>query len=432
MTSAFHLAASQPWLIQREALETVLSIAQRYGDPQALETKLGRPLDNARTVTMRDGVAIIPVTGPIFRYANLFTAISGATSTQVLATDIQAALDNPYVKAIVLDFDTPGGVATSINELADMIYSGRSRKPIKAYGGGAVASAGYWLASATDEIIVSETALLGSIGVVMSYTDTKERDAKVGVRQVEIVSSQSPDKRLEPGSDEGRAKVQAMVDDLAGVFVAAVAKNRNVTADTVLADFGRGGVLLGQKAIQAGMADRIGSLESVIAELAGSASAPKRKTPMSNTTGQVTVSNTDDLRNALAAGHSADQITFASNDAAVAKARTEGEAAGRTAATADAITAERKRIGDIHAMARNGFDAEAKAAIDDGSTPEAFAMTLIKAAADRGISLEAIAKDAPPAAAHTKPADNQSPAAPTLSTRDVYASRAQATTAKSK
>src|SRR5690606_36269923 len=160
---------------------------------------------------------------------------------QVLATDIQAALDNPYVKAIVLDFDTPGGVATSINELADQIAAGRSRKPIKAYVGGAAASAGYWLASASDEIIVSETALLGSIGVVMSCADTKERDAKAGVRQVESVSSQSPDKRVDPASDEGRAKVQAMVDDLASVFVAAVAKNRSVTADAVLADFGRGG-----------------------------------------------------------------------------------------------------------------------------------------------------------------------------------------------
>ena len=212
MIDAFHLAASRPWLIQRESLETILAIAQRYGDPEALQARQGRPLDNTRTVTMRDGVAVIPITGPIFRHANLFTEISGATSTDVLARDIQTALDNPSVRGIVLDIDSPGGEATGINELAELIHAGRKLKPIKAYGGGTVASAAYWLGAAADELIIDSTALLGSIGVVMSYLDTSVRDAKADVQRIEIVSSQSPDKRVDPSTDEGRAKVQATVD----------------------------------------------------------------------------------------------------------------------------------------------------------------------------------------------------------------------------
>lgn len=429
MSKAFELAASQPWLIQREALENVLNIAQRYGDPEALQSRMGRPLDNARHVSVRDGVAIIPVTGPVFRYANIFTEISGATSTQVLATDIQTALDNPYIKGIVLDFDTPGGTATSINELAGMIAAGTAIKPITAYGGGLVASAGYWLASACSEIVISETALLGSIGVVMSYQDTSERDAKTGVRSIEIVSSQSPDKRIDPATDDGRSKAQVMVDALAEVFVSAVAKNRSVTPDTVLADFGKGGVLVGAAAVKAGMADRIGSLESVIAELAGSASKSTRNKPMGNTKGQVTVSTTDDLRKALAAGHSADQIIIASNDDAVATARAAGVEEGRAAATTDAVAGERTRIAAITALTRKGFETEMQAAIDGGATPESFAMSLLKAAADRGITLDAINADTPPAAAHARPADAGSAAAatPRLSTRAIYARRAAAT-----
>lgn len=85
---AFELAASQPWLMLPEHLENLLAIAERMGDPQALVTREGERLNKARTVTVRNGVAIVPVIGPIFRYANLFTEISGATSTQVLATDI--------------------------------------------------------------------------------------------------------------------------------------------------------------------------------------------------------------------------------------------------------------------------------------------------------------------------------------------------------
>src|SRR5690554_2801336 len=107
MSRAFELAASQPWLMLPSALDSLLAIADRLGDPEALEARLGKPLDNTRAVTLRDGVAVIPVTGPIMRYANMFTRISGATSTQELATDLQAALDNPQVKAIVLNIDSP-------------------------------------------------------------------------------------------------------------------------------------------------------------------------------------------------------------------------------------------------------------------------------------------------------------------------------------
>lgn len=267
--SAFNLAANQPWLIQPEWLETILSIAQRHGDPQALQTKRGDRLDNTRTVRMVDGVAVIPVTGPIFRYANLFTDISGATSTQVLATDIRSALENPYVRGIALDINSPGGEATGIHELANLIYQARARKPIVAYGGGSMASAAYWIGAAASEIVIDPTAIVGSIGVVMSWLDTSKADERAGVRRVDIVSSVSPDKRVDPGTDEGRAKVQAIVDALAEVFVGSVAKYRNTTPDKVAADYGRGGVLVGQQARRAGMVDRIGSLDGVIAELSG-------------------------------------------------------------------------------------------------------------------------------------------------------------------
>ena len=426
-TDAFHLAASRPWVIQQESLETILAIADRYGNPEAVQAKLGRPLDNTRTVSMRDGVAVIPITGPIFRYANLFTEISGATSTSVLATDIQTALDNPYVRGIVLDIDSPGGEATGINELANLIRAGRSVKPIKAYAGGLMASAAYWLGSAADEVIVDETAMLGSIGVVMSYLDTTERDAKAGVRRVEIVSSASPDKRLDPATEDGRNKVQSVVDGLADLFVSAVASNRNTTTEKVLSDFGRGGVLIGRAAVQAGMADRIGSLETVIAELAGSASTTKRNTSMSSKSGQVTVSTTEDLRKALAAGYTADQITIESADAsAIATARAAGVDEGRAAATDTAVAAERTRIADIQALGRAGFEAEQKAAIDNGDSPAAFALSLMKAAQDRGITLDAIRKDAPAAASHAKPGSDTTHKDEGPNATTIFESRLQA------
>ncbi|MCC3862680.1 S49 family peptidase, partial [Emcibacteraceae bacterium Y4] len=98
------------------------------------------------------------------------------------------------------------------------IYEARGRKPVIAYASGDAASGAYWIAAAADEIVVSKTSALGSIGVVGVYQGGKDTDT------VEVVSSQSPFKRLDPGSDEGRARLQKRIDAMAGVFVDAVAK----------------------------------------------------------------------------------------------------------------------------------------------------------------------------------------------------------------
>lgn len=264
MIDAFRIAATQPWAIEPAALETVLQVADRLGNPEALATRMGRPLANTHNVEIRNDVAIIPIRGPIFRHAGLFTAISGATSTGTLAQDFQSALDNPAVKTIVLDIDSPGGEVTGIHELARQVHAARGKKAIKAYIGGTGASAAYWIASAASEVIANETALIGSIGVVSSYVDTSQRDEKAGIRRIEIVSSSSPQKRLDPATADGRAAAQKLVDSLGDIFVTAVALNRGVTAKKVIADFGRGYVMTGAEAVRAGMVDRLGSLEGVI------------------------------------------------------------------------------------------------------------------------------------------------------------------------
>ena len=95
------------------------------------------------------------------------TRISGATSTEVLATDIQTALDDPSIKSIVLNIDSPGGVASGMNELANLIYQGRAKKKIVAYVGGTGASAAYWIASAA-EIVIDDIGMAGSIGAALN------------------------------------------------------------------------------------------------------------------------------------------------------------------------------------------------------------------------------------------------------------------------
>ena len=376
MSRAFELAASRPWLMLPADLDNLMAIADRQGDPEALEARLGRPLDNTRAVSMRDGIAIIPVTGPIMRYANLFTRISGATSTQELATDLQAALDNPQVKGILLNMDSPGGEANGINELGDMIFAARGKKPIKAYAGGSLASGAYWLASAADEVVIDDTALVGSIGVVVEVALRKAAD---GEKRYTITSSNAPNKRPDLETEEGRAEVAKSINALGEVFVTKVARNLGVNPDQVPAMGDHGGLKVGAAAVASGLAHRLGSLESLITEMAKSAATPRKLS-------MTIVKTTAELHAAIAAGTDPQTIQIA----AIEQVDT---AAIKTAAAEEAVTAERARIKGINELAAKGFEKEIEAAIDGGSSVEATALTLFKASQDRGISLAGIKVD---------------------------------------
>lgn len=385
MPRALELAASQPWLMLPDALDNLLTISDRMGDPMALATKRGERLEDSRQVTMRGSVAVVPVIGPIFRYANLFTEISGATSTQVLATDIQRALDDPKVKSIVLNIDSPGGVASGINELAEMIHAARSQKRIVAYIGGIGASAAYWIASAASEIVIDEASLAGSIGVVVEAVIDSEK--ATGRTRYSIVSRNAPNKRPDLGTEEGRAKLGETIDALGDVFVSKVARNLGVDAEKVPEMGDHGGIRVGADAVEHGLAHRVGSLESLITELA----KPAFNSPRINT--MTTVKTTAELRTAIAAGTDPNTIE-------IAQAEKPDTGAVRT----EAATAERERIKGINALASKGFEKEIEAAIDDGSSVEATALVMFKAAQDRGISLSGIKADAQGVSSATPPA----------------------------
>lgn len=311
-TRALRAAIAEPWAITAEGLELVLSVAARENEisVEALEAYRSEHVPTAERLTKRGSVAILEARGPLFRRANLFTAISGATSYDIMRRDLQSALDDPSIRAIVMNFDTPGGEVTGVDELAKAIRAGKAIKPIMAYVGGSAASAGYWLASQATEIVIAETAVLGSIGVRAVIQDTSEKDAQQG--RLEFISSQSPGKRTDLKSDEGRGRVQRTIDALADVFIATVAHGRGIKTDDVIAKFGGGDVLIGSAAIDAGMADRLGNFEAVVAELAGRSPSPstsKRTAKMSE-----------------------DMIARAEHNTAVEAARKEG------------VTAERARI----------------------------------------------------------------------------------------
>ena len=178
---------AQPWAITQEGLEIIVRTATRTNEltPEVLQKIQGAKMENAQAY-VRDGVAIVPIHGPIFNKANLFTECSGAVSTEKLAKDFNTMLEDEMVQAIILEIDSPGGVAAQIAEMSEMIHDARKRKPIYAYVSHMAASAAYWLASASKSIVLSPTAAVGSIGAILQVQKGKDDEL------VTFTSKQSP------------------------------------------------------------------------------------------------------------------------------------------------------------------------------------------------------------------------------------------------
>lgn len=153
-------------------------------------------------------------------------------------------------------------------------------------------AAAYWIASAADEVVVDDTALLGSIGVVV---EVAVRRADDGQKRYTFVSRNAPNKRPDIETEQGRAEIAKSIDALAEVFVAKVARNLAVDPEDVPAMGDHGGLKVGAAAVAAGLAHRLGSLESLITELASLAANPRKPS-------MTIVRTTAELQAAIAAG----------------------------------------------------------------------------------------------------------------------------------
>jgi ClpP class serine protease len=279
---------SQPWAILPGYLAAIEALAMRLDDNPAVASiaddghrerfaafhaAAGVRVQGTRSaVFAADGLAMVPVFGPIFPRANMITEASGATSAEQLGADLAALDASADVRRVLLIMDSPGGAVTGIARLAAQIAA--MQTPVTAHVEGVSASAAYWLTAQAKEISIDPTGAVGSIGVIFSASRQEAPDAN-GNRSIEIVSSNAPAKRPDVTTEEGIAPLQSLVDAMEAVFIADVAKGRGVSVATVKAEFGAGGMQSGQQAKASGMADRVEFRADAIARL--SSKMPQKK-----------------------------------------------------------------------------------------------------------------------------------------------------------
>lgn len=284
MTDLPHVASrlyGTPLLIARAKLDVILSaLGPRLAGKTALAFD-GDPMTLPTMEVSDSGIAIVPVIGTLVSRSGYLGAASGLTAYGDIADAIEAAATDPAVRAILLDIDSPGGEVGGLFDLVDHIgaVSRECGKPLWAVAHEGALSAAYAIASAADRLYVTRTGEVGSVGVVAVHVDESAADAMAGLKWTLIHAGarKTDGNPHEPLSPAAFADIQADVDALYEDFVALVARNRGLTPAAVRGT--EAAIYRGQRGIDAGFADRIGTVAQALADLAADLDAPRSHPP---------------------------------------------------------------------------------------------------------------------------------------------------------
>jgi signal peptide peptidase SppA len=240
-------------------------------DANAFVGSRSRPNGRRALARAREGVAIIPVLGSLVNRGAWIDARSGVTSYEGVAAQIRDAATDTAISSILLDIDSPGGEATGMFGLAATIREVRKKKRIVAVVNDMAASAAYGIASAADEIVISPTSIVGSIGVIMIHLDRSGELAASGIKPTLIYAG---DHKVDgnpfgPLSKEVAADIQRDVMTFYDRFTETVAAGRGSRLSTSAARETKARTFIGTDAIKVGLADRVASFDHVLAELTG-------------------------------------------------------------------------------------------------------------------------------------------------------------------
>ena len=279
-----------PLLIQPDKLDTILSALRPRllgvgGKAGAFDMQRDEP-SNDSIIRVENGVAIIQVLGTLVAAPSGVLPMSGMTSYGQIGDAFMAAVDDTAIDAVLFEIDSPGGEANGVFDLADMILAVRGAKPVWSVANEMALSAAYAIASATDRIVLSRTASVGSVGVVAAHVDRSSADKDAGLKFSFIFAGDrkidgNPHERL---SKRARDDIQEKVDTIFDIFAAGVARGRGLTVEDVAAT--EAAIFMGEDAVTAGFADTVGTVGNVLEALGSRASGGLRFPPgtMSQTT----------------------------------------------------------------------------------------------------------------------------------------------------
>jgi ClpP class serine protease len=204
----------------------------------------------ARIFKSAGNTAEIAVTGVLTNKPNFMAMLFGGGNTTYsdIISAIGIAEQDPTIEKIVFAMDSPGGEISGLFELIETIEA--TTKPTSTLVSNTAASAAYAIATATDTIVAkNNSARFGSVGIVV--------DMSLNANKISITSTNAPNKRPDPSTEEGREVIRAELDEVHDLFATSIAKGRKTSVDKVNAAFGQGGMFLADEALRRGMIDSV-------------------------------------------------------------------------------------------------------------------------------------------------------------------------------
>lgn len=213
----------------------------------------------------RGGIAVVELAGTLMKQES---SDEESTSTIRARRQVRLAANDPDVKGIFLSIDSPGGTVSGTVDLADDVAAAAKVKPVTAYCADLCCSAAYWIGCQAMSMSANRTAAVGSIGVYTVVHDLSKMAEQEGVG-VFVISSGKYKGLGVPGTKISEAllgELQKRVDGLAGHFIEAVAKGRNLSREQAV-ELADGRVHSADDAVKLKLIDRVESADEALAAL---------------------------------------------------------------------------------------------------------------------------------------------------------------------
>jgi protease-4 len=206
--------------------------------------------------------------------------IAGIISdSDAIVEQLQDFADDQGIRAVVLRINSPGGGVAPSQEIYQAVLELRKKKKVVVSMGSVAASGGYLIAVAADRILANPGTITGSISAVIHYANVEELMKKIGVSSYVIKSGKfkdigSPTRKM---TEEEKALVQSIVDDIYDQFVQVIAANRKIPLQKII-QMADGRVFSGRQAKEQGLVDGLGGFHDAVilaARLSGMEGKPE-------------------------------------------------------------------------------------------------------------------------------------------------------------
>jgi protease IV len=237
---------SRPLLI---VLTILLVVAIVLGGTLLLVLHFFNP---SSTGLFEEKIGVVSITGTI-------------SSSKKISSELVKFAKDDSIRAIILRINSPGGGVGATQEIYREVQKITSQKPVVASMGSIAASGGYYVAAPATKIVSNPGTITGSIGVFIQFVRLEELMNKIGV-DLEIVKSGefkdmgSPDRKL---TQRDREIIGALIKDLQGQFVSAVASGRNLSVEKVQ-EIADGRIFSGARAKDLGLVDFMGNFQDAV------------------------------------------------------------------------------------------------------------------------------------------------------------------------